>query len=81
MQLPIYNIRMLELITILKELGEIRYKKEFLDAIGIERQSIRQIQLGIASFTSSQILTACEVYGVNVNWIYGFERKIFRGKK
>lgn len=75
--LPIYDKRMLELIDILKQRGNIRFTADFCRAIDIERQSITNIRNGKQSFQTHHILKAVQVYGISADWIYGISNKVF----
>lgn len=72
------NSRILELIERLKQLGVITYDKDFCDIIGLHKQNLNNIKNQRQSFTADQILKMSKVYNVNVNWIFGHEKKIFR---
>jgi hypothetical protein len=76
--LHITDSRMLELINLLKQNGLVKYKYESFERIGINRQNIRNIQLGTQYFTVTHIENACKYFNVNANWIYGFETNVFR---
>jgi hypothetical protein len=73
----IFDVRMLELIDILKQRGDIRYTKDFCEAIGFSRLNIQNVRNGHQSFTAFNILHACETYNVNANWLYGRSDKVF----
>lgn len=75
------NSRMLELIDILMNIGEIRFRQNFYDAIELQKQNVRQIKDGRAKFTLSQVEKACRIYNVNANWLMGTEKQIFRKLK
>lgn len=69
---------MLELIDRLQSAGIIRYRQEFLDAIGFPKQNFIRVEQGSQHFTVGQIARACEEYRVNANWIMGLEDEVFR---
>ena len=73
--------KMIEVIKLLKQSNLISYQKEFYECVGINRQNIRNITLGTQHFTVSHIQKACIAYGINANWIFGFEDNIFRKKQ
>ena len=73
----IFDVKMLELIDILKQRGDIRYTKDFCDAIEFSRHNIVNIRNGHQSFTALDILHACITYNINANWLYGRSDKIF----
>lgn len=73
--------RMLKLIEVLKASGQIRFNQTFLDAIDMPKQNIRLVKLGEKHFTPEHIHMACKTYKVNANWIFGFEKEIFRAPK
>ena len=70
--------RMLKLIEVLKTSGQIRFNQTFLDAIDMPKQNIRFVKIGEKHFTPEHIQMACKTYKVNANWIFGFEKEIFR---
>jgi hypothetical protein len=70
--------RMLKLIEILKTSGQIKFTQAFLDAIDMPKQNIRLVKLGEKHFTPEHIHMACKTYMVNANWIFGFEKDIYR---
>ena len=80
-QLRITDERMLSLPGILKDLGVIDLKIEFYDAIGIRKQNVTGIKSGKQHFTAGQILLACEIFGINANYIFGFSDTKFRKTK
>lgn len=81
-KLNIATTRMLKLIDLLKDNGTIIYRQEFLDVIDMPRQRFRQIaDLKIQDFRLEHIQKACKKYNVNVNWIFGIEKNIFRESK
>lgn len=71
------DIKIFELITLLKELGKIQFDYEFCERIDIPKQSIPRIKKGIAHFTARHIENICAVYKVNANWIFGIEKNVF----
>src|SRR3712207_7573195 len=50
----LFRSRMLELIEILKVVGEIRFTTEFCAVADIKKQNVRRIKTGAASFTRSE---------------------------
>jgi len=66
----ISDIRMLELIDILKQSEVIRFTQEFCDAIGFKKQNIRNVKIGLQHFTPEHIRKACLVYNRDANWIF-----------
>lgn len=74
----IVDKRMLKLIDLLKTNGTIRFTQQFLDTIGMLKQNIRKVKSGELSFTATQIYLACKTYKVNANWIFGFEKEVFK---
>lgn len=77
-KLSIPDKKMLELIKILKERGDIRFRQEFCDAINLPKQNIRNIKIGIQHFTVMQIRETCKAYNINANWIFGLSDQISR---
>lgn len=71
------DIKIFELIQLLKSLGKIQFDKDFCESIDIPKQSIPRIKKGIAHFTARHIENICAVYGVNANWIFSIDNQIF----
>lgn len=71
------DIKIIELIEMLKTLGKINYDKDFCDAIGILKQNIAPIKKGKAHFTAKHIENICKIYDVNANWIFGANQNAF----
>lgn len=72
------DIKILELIQILKSLGIIGYDYEFCDSIGFLKQNLIRVKKGLAHFTAEHINNTCKVYNVNSNWIFDIEKHTFR---
>ena len=77
MQLPT-DIKMLELIDLLKLSGRIRFTQQFLDTIGLKKQNLRPIKKGTQHFTVEHVRIACVIYNGNANWINGLDENPFR---
>ena len=75
------DVKIFELITLLKELGKIQFDYEFCESIEIPKQSIPRIKKGIAHFTARHIENICNVYEVNANWIFEKENNVFNNVK
>lgn len=75
------DIKIFELIDMLKSMGIIRFDTDFCAAIGIPKQSILRIKKGLAHFTAKHIENICTVYEVNANWIFGTSNNIFNNVK
>ncbi|MVT11335.1 hypothetical protein [Chitinophaga tropicalis] len=56
-------------------------QSEFLDQIGAYAGNAGKLRNGVRGFTVDQILAAAELTGANVNWIFGFEKNMFREDK
>jgi plasmid maintenance system antidote protein VapI len=77
----LFDVRMLELMKILKEMGFVRSGAAFAKVIGIPRSNINSIRNGETSFTALHINIVCKEYTINANWIMGIETNLFRGRK
>lgn len=71
------DIKIVELIQILKSSGKINFDYEFCDKIGFLKQNLLRVRKGLAHFTAKHIEMICKVYFVNANWIFGIENQIF----
>lgn len=78
-KLPVNGIdrRMLELPDMLKAKTVLRTAQEFWDAIEITKGNISNIKSGYQKFQVSHLQNALAKYGVNPNWLFGLEDKIF----
>jgi hypothetical protein len=76
--ISVVNKQMIHLIDILKSIGKIKYRQEFLDAIHMKKQAFYQVERGMQTFTHEHVMLACKEYGVNANFIYAIEKKVFR---
>lgn len=80
-ELHIASKRMLKLIDNLKANGTIKYRQDFLDTIDMPKQRFRQIAvLKKQNFTLEHIHSAAKYYSVNINWLFGFEKDMYRKK-
>lgn len=70
--------RMLQLIDVLKKRGDIRFRKEFCDTIGLLKQNLVNIKKGTQYFTVEHIRKACKEYNINANWVIGLSDQISR---
>lgn len=77
----ISDVRMLELIIILKGVKLIRTTQQFCDTINMRKGNISNIRNSMNHFTPEHIQLACEEYSVDVNWIFGFTHVVFTTKK
>ncbi|RFM30072.1 hypothetical protein [Deminuibacter soli] len=77
-RLSIWNQRMLELMEYVIARDRAGSQQEFLEALGFGHTNLRQIKIGKQSFRHEHCWSACHLYGVNMNWLYGFEKEMFR---
>lgn len=75
------DLKILELIEILKANSTIQFEKEFCDEIELLRQNLYRIRKGLAHFTPEHIQNICRVYNVDANWIFGLSQNIFMNNK
>jgi hypothetical protein len=75
------DVKIFELIELLKALGLIKFDYEFCESIDIQKQNLTPIKKGLAHFTARHIQNICEVYKVNANFIFGLEENPFRPNK
>lgn len=75
------DIKIFELIQLLKSLGKIKFDYEFCDAIDIQKQNLAPIKKGLAHFTAKHIENICRIYDVNANWIFGASNNVFNQVK
>lgn len=70
--------RMIDLVKVLKDRGDIRFTQEFCDAVGILKQNYRNVKEGTQYFTPLHIANACKEYNINANWIFGLSDQMSR---
>jgi hypothetical protein len=70
--------RILKLIDLLIFDKKIRNATEFCLEVGLIMQNLSKIKKGESRFRVSHIEVISEKYNVNVNWIFGKEKKVFR---
>jgi hypothetical protein len=70
--------RILKLIDLLIFDKKIRNPTEFCLEVGLLMQNLSKIKKGESRFRVSHIEVISEKYNVNVNWIFGKEKKVFR---
>jgi hypothetical protein len=70
--------RMLDLVNVLKDRGDIRFTQEFCDAIGILKQNYRNVKEGTQYFTPVHIAAACKNFNINANWVFGLSDQMGR---
>ena len=69
--------KMLELLQTLKDKGSIRFNTDFYEAIGLKKQNLSRIKNGDAHFTPEHIRAGFREFGVNANWIFGMEDRMY----
>lgn len=73
------DLKMLEVRDLLKADGKIRFFKQFYAVIKISKENVYRIEKGLGvHFTREQIYLACSEYGINANFIFGFEKSMYR---
>lgn len=53
----------------------------YLELIGVRAGNIGGLKNGVRGFTNEQILAAAKLTGVNINWLFGLEKNMFREDK
>ena len=71
------DIKIIELIEILKSLGMVKDLSDFCDGMYLVRQNVYRIKNGLAHFTVQHVDEICKKYNVNANWIFGTQENIF----
>lgn len=79
-KLPIWDQRMLILMDHCLSTELVASQKEFLISVGMIPTGIRQVRKGIQSFTLEHLFAAGRKYNINMNWFFGFDDKMSRGK-
>jgi hypothetical protein len=78
--LPIWDKRMLEVAQHCVDNGTCRSRAAFLESIGFLPMNANQLLTGKQSFRIHHIYAAAQMYGINVNWIFGLEKDMLRGE-
>jgi|CEGD01.1.fsa_nt_gi plasmid maintenance system antidote protein VapI len=71
------DAKMFELMNALKALGVIRFDVQFCEAIGLQKQNLRNIKSGRNHFTVSHIKNALDEFKVNACWVFGQSTEMF----
>lgn len=71
-RLPIYDQRMILLMRHCMDSEVVESQKDFLESIGFNPASLKDVRAGRRSFTVEQMVAACKKYKVNMNWLTGF---------
>ena len=75
--------RTLDFLEILKSTGKIRFEIEFCEAIGLQKQNLVKIKNQDETrkenhFTAAQLAKVAEIYGADMNYIFGISDYPFR---
>lgn len=73
--------KVLRLIELLIFQNKIETTRQFCYEVGVLEQTISKIKKGTNHFTIAQIETICKIYNVNPNWLFDYDKKVFRDKK
>lgn len=74
--------RLVILLRRLKSSKTILSDADFCDNIGLDRTNFPKIKKGAFKLTLSQVISICESYNVNANWLLGLdESPVFRTQK
>jgi len=77
--LPIWDRRMIELMDYCIRTGAVKNRRQFLSKIGIfTGATIKQVQDGAQSFRHKHLQAAGKLYGVSLDWIFGFSDSMYR---
>jgi len=72
-QQPIYDKRMLVLLDQAKASGLVANAKDWCERIGLKEANLSAIKRGDRSFTLEQIIEACKLSSVSIDWICGLK--------
>jgi len=73
--------RIIYFIDYLKESGEIKFREDLFQKVGIRRQYYNSVRNGKNRFTTTQILALCKHYPLNANWVFAIEKNMLRQNK
>jgi hypothetical protein len=71
-KLPVYDQRMILLMRHCIDSEKAENQKDFLESIGFNPASLKDVKSGARSFAVEQMVAACKKYKVNMNWLTGF---------
>jgi hypothetical protein len=80
-ELFIVNQRMLDLWAYAVKNDLVADDDTYCKKIGFVRPNLFNVKTGAQGFTTKQILAAAELTGANLNWLFGFEKIMFRENK
>lgn len=69
--LKTYNKRALELLADAKHSGKAKNDKDWSKKIGINNANLSAVKRGDRDFTLDQIIAACKLVGVSMDWVAG----------
>lgn len=70
--------RILKFLAYAMEKGIVKTEMEFADSIGFSRTNLSNVRKGRQHFGRDHIAAFCAVYGINANWVFGFETNMTR---
>lgn len=79
-ELYITDKRMLTFMDWLVASGKVATQGEFLTSIGARPQNISNYRHGRQSFSVVMILRTAELYGMDLNWLFGVSNTMLRKK-
>ncbi len=75
-KLKVWDSRMLQLMGMKTSGAGSITQKEFLNKVGFNHANISQILSGKQSFRHEHFYKACKVYGISMDWFYGFSEEM-----
>lgn len=70
-----------EFLPEITKLGLVDNDKEFCQMIELIPQNLISIKTGTTSFTMKHIILLSERFNMNPNWVFGYEKNMFRKLK
>lgn len=80
-KLPIWDVRMLDLMAFLIFSKVIEMEKDFFIKVGFPYQNGSQLKTGKQSFRHEHILKAAKLWKIDLNWIYGITSRMMMEPK
>jgi hypothetical protein len=77
MDMTTVDKKILDVSTILKQLGLVKSQAEFCREIGFMKQNVRKVKLGTAHFTNEHLTAICNSYNVDANYLIGRSKTPF----
>lgn len=73
-----FDNRIIKVIDRLISDGAVKSRHDFCRKIDVQQSLLYRIEKGERGFSLNNIITICKLFNVNPNYIFGFEKSMFR---